>query len=118
MLGVSCATYTDFDKMMKEMKPDRLIVTTVDGTHNEFIIKGMEYGADIITEKPMTTDEHKCQPILDAEKRSDKKITVTFNYHNSPIGHKTNEVLSPDAIGIITTLNDLKYLYTCNVPTY
>src|SRR5262249_37446691 len=52
LLGVSCPTYTDFDKMMKEVKPARLIVTTVDATHSQFIIKGMEYGADIITEKP------------------------------------------------------------------
>jgi hypothetical protein len=50
-LGVGCDTYTSFDRMMKKEKPDALIVTTVDSTHHEFIIKGMEYGADIITEK-------------------------------------------------------------------
>src|SRR5688572_28128509 len=44
MLKLSCPTYTDFDRMMKETKPDLLIVTTVDGTHHEFIVKGMEYG--------------------------------------------------------------------------
>ena len=32
-MQVSCPVYTDFDKMMKETKPDILIVTTVDGTH-------------------------------------------------------------------------------------
>ncbi len=79
-LKVDCPTHTDFDAMMKETKPDTLIVTTVDGTHNEFIVKGMEYGANIITEKPMTTDEKKCQEILDAEKRTGKKVRVTFNY--------------------------------------
>src|SRR6185369_13747232 len=110
MLGVNCATYTDFDKMMKEMKPDRLIVTTVDGTHNEFIIKGMEYGADIITEKPMTTDEHKCQAILDAEKRTGKKIAVTFNYRYSPHRQKIYEILRSDAIGKITSVDFHWYL--------
>ena len=72
-MRLSCPTYTDFDKMMKETKPDKLLVMTVDGTHHDFIIKGMEYGADIITEKPMTIDEKKCQAILDAEKRTGKK---------------------------------------------
>ena len=28
-LNVKCPTYTDFDKMMKETRPDMLIVTTV-----------------------------------------------------------------------------------------
>src|SRR6476620_9171290 len=42
MMKLTCPTYTDFDKMMKETKPDMLIVTTVDGTHHDFIVKGLE----------------------------------------------------------------------------
>ncbi len=110
ILGVSCATYSDFDKMMKEMKPDRLIVTTVDATHNEYIIKGMEYGADIITEKPFTTDEHKCQDILDAEKKTGKKIAVTFNYRYSPHRQKIYELLRSNVIGDITSVDFHWYL--------
>jgi len=56
-MQLSCPSFTDFDEMMQQTKPDRLMVMTVDGTHHEFIVKGMEYGADIITEKPMTIDE-------------------------------------------------------------
>jgi predicted dehydrogenase len=59
-------------------------VTTEDATHHAFIIKGMEMGADVLTEKPMTTDESKIQAILDAEKRTQKKCRVTFNYRYSP----------------------------------
>ena len=109
-LGLSCPVYTDFDKMMTELKPDRLIVTTVDGTHHEFIIKGMEYGADIITEKPMTTDEHKCQDILDAEKRTGRKIAVTFNYRYSPHRQKIYELLRNGAIGNLTSVDFHWYL--------
>ena len=109
-LGVSCPTYTDFDKMMKETKPERLIVTTVDGTHHEFITKGMEYGADIISEKPMTIDEQKCQAILDAEKRTGKKLIVTFNYRYSPHRQKIYELLRSDTIGKITSVDFHWYL--------
>lgn len=109
-LGVSCPTYTDFDKMMQETKPDKLLVMTVDGTHHEYIIKGMEYGADIITEKPMTIDEQKCQAILDAEKRTGKKVTVTFNYRYSPHRQKIYELLRNDTIGKITSVDFHWYL--------
>jgi predicted dehydrogenase len=68
--GFNCPTFTDFEKMMKEVKPDILIVTTVDSTHHEFIIRGMELGANVITEKPMTTDEQKCEAILETEKKT------------------------------------------------
>ncbi|MDR3140734.1 MAG: Gfo/Idh/MocA family oxidoreductase [Tannerellaceae bacterium] len=55
---------TDFEKMMREIKPELLMVCTVDATHHEFIIKGMEMGANVLTEKPMTIDEKKIQAIL------------------------------------------------------
>ncbi|MCC2545610.1 Gfo/Idh/MocA family oxidoreductase [Hymenobacter sp. BT175] len=110
MLGVSCPTFTDFDQMMKQTKPELLIVTTVDSTHNEFIIKGMEYGANIVTEKPMTTDEKKCQAILDAERRTGKTVMVTFNYRYSPHRQKIYELLRSGVIGTVTSADFHWYL--------
>ena len=118
MIGVSCPTYTDFDKMMKETKPELLIVTTMDSTHHEFIIKGMEYGADVITEKPMTTDEQKVQAILDAEKRTGKNCRVTFNYRYSPHRAKMWELLRAGEIGELTSVDFHWYLDTSHGADY
>lgn len=60
--------YTKFDQMLDELKPDFVIVTTVDRTHHDYIIRAMEKGYDVISEKPMTIDEEKAQAIIDAEK--------------------------------------------------
>lgn len=117
-IGASCPTFTDFEKMMKETKPDTLVVTTVDATHHEFIIRGMELGANIITEKPMTTDETKCQAILDAEKRTGKKVTVTFNYRYSPHRAKMYELLRQGAIGKLTSVDFHWYLDTSHGADY
>ena len=57
----------DFDRMVSETKPDVVIVTTKDATHSQYIIRAMELGCDVVTEKPMTTDEEKCRAILDAQ---------------------------------------------------
>lgn len=110
MLGVTCPTFTNFEEMMHTVKPEILIVTTMCSTHNEFIIKGMEMGADIITEKPMTTDEVKCQAILDAEKRTGKKVVVTFNYRYSPHRAKLWEMLRAGAVGKLTSVDFHWYL--------
>lgn len=112
ILNVSCPTFTDFDKMMQETKPDLLIVTTVDCYHDQYIIKGMEYGADIITEKPLTTDETKCQHIIDAEKKYGKKVIVTFNYRYSPHRQKIWELLRNGEIGDVTSVDFHWYLDT------
>lgn len=33
-IGVSCPTFVDFDAMLQEPRPERVIVTTVDSTHH------------------------------------------------------------------------------------
>lgn len=109
-LGVDCPTYTDFERMMKETRPDTLIVTTVDSTHHEFIIRGMEMGADIITEKPLTTDESKCRQILEAQRRTGKNVRVTFNYRYSPHRVKIYELLREGRIGKLTSVDFHWYL--------
>lgn len=109
-LGVDCPTFTDFDRMMRETRPDTLIVTTVDSTHHEFIVKGMRMGADIITEKPLTTDESRCQEIIDAQKETGREIRVTFNYRYSPHRVRIYELLNEGRIGKLTSVDFHWYL--------
>ncbi len=118
IMGVSCKTYTDFDTMMRETKPDMLIVTTVDATHNEFIVKGLEYGADVLTEKPLTTDEVKCQQILDAERRTGKKVRVGFNYRYGTLFTRLKELLAEKRVGRITSVDFHWYLNTYHGADY
>ncbi|QNL50205.1 Gfo/Idh/MocA family oxidoreductase [Olivibacter sp. SDN3] len=109
-MGVNCPTYTDFDKMLREVGPDLVIVTTKDSTHHEFIIKGLEAGCDVLTEKPLTTDEEKCKAILAAEKKSNKNLIVGFNYRWGPYMTKIKELLQEKAIGEITSVDFNWYL--------
>ena len=99
-IGVpGCPTFTNVDEMIDKAKPDLLMVTTVDGFHHEYIIKGLDRGLDVMTEKPLTTDETKCQAILDAEKRNNRKIVVTFNYRYAPAHQQMKEILLSGEIG-------------------
>ncbi len=89
----------DFDKMIEQEKPDCVIVTTIDRTHHKYIIRAMELGCDVITEKPMTTDEVKCQQIIDAVKRTGKNLRVTFNYRYAPHHSQVRRLIMDGAIG-------------------
>jgi len=83
-----------------------IIVTTVDSTHDRFIIDAMEAGCDVITEKPLTTDEAKCQAILDVQERTGREITVTGNFGETELlqiphsagGHGGGDTRMQDAI--------------------
>jgi predicted dehydrogenase len=45
----------DFAKMLAEEMLDVLVVTTVDATHDLYIVPAVEAGIRVLTEKPMTT---------------------------------------------------------------
>jgi predicted dehydrogenase len=117
-IGANCPTFTDFDKMISDTKPDSVIVTTVDGFHDQFIIKAMQAGCDVITEKPLTTDEHKCRAILDAQKKTGRNITVGFNYRYNPHRAKLKELLDAGEIGTITSADFHWYLDTFHGADY
>jgi len=89
----------EFDKMIQEQKPDCVIVTTIDRTHHKYIIRAMELGCDVITEKPMTMNAEKCQAILDAIKRTGRNLRVSFNYRYSPKNSKIRELIMNGTIG-------------------
>jgi len=115
---LSCPTFTNFDQMLKTTKPEVVIVTTVDSTHHEFIIKALEFGADVITEKPMTTDEDKCKLIMDAEKRTGKKVRIGLNYRFGSFMTGIKEVLESGRIGKITSIDFHWYLNTYHGADY
>ena len=110
MLNVSCPVFSDFEKMLTQTRPDYVIVTTVDATHDEFIVKALNLGVNVITEKPMTTDEVKCKKILEAEKKSGKKVTVAFNYRHSVHAMQVKELLAKNRVGKIVSVDFNWYL--------
>jgi len=105
--GVQVPGYasTDFERMIRETRPDIVIVTTVDGTHDDYIVRAMEAGCDVTTEKPMTTTPEKCQRIIDARHRTGRRIRVTFNYRYSPPRTQVKDLLMAGAVGDILSVD-------------
>ena len=71
--------FEDFDVMLDTVKPDFVIVTTKDSNHHEYILRSLEAGYDVVSEKPMTNTREKALAIMEAEKRTGHKVRVTFN---------------------------------------
>lgn len=118
MLGVSCPTYTDFNRMLDEAKPELLTITTVDAFHSDYIVRALDRGLDVITEKPMVTDASQVRAVFDAEKRNGKKITVGFNYRFAPKHVKIKELLMSGLIGPVRSVDFHWYLDTTHGADY
>ncbi len=110
LYGGDIPVYNSFEEMLEKSRADYIIVTTVDATHDEFIVKALNKGFNVITEKPMTTDEDKCKRILAAEKESGKKVIVAFNYRHSVHAMQLKELLAAERVGKITSVDFNWYL--------
>ena len=96
---------SDFDRMLRTHRPDAVIVTTPDASHDDYVVRALDAGCDVITEKPMTTDATKAQRILDAVARNNRHIRVTFNYRYAPYRAQVKQMLMDGAIGDVLSVD-------------
>ncbi len=103
--------YDDFEAMLDAERPDAVIVATADHVHHEYIIRALEKGYDVISEKPVTNTYERCLAIREAEKRTGHKVTVTFNCRFMPYFARIKELLMEDVIGKVHAVH---YEYRLN----
>jgi predicted dehydrogenase len=102
-------TYADFDQMLRETRPDTVIVCTPDFLHHDYIVKSLEYGADVISEKPLTTDADKARLIFAAVERTGRRLRTIFNMRWSPGVGKVRELIAQGSIGRVRHI-DFEYM--------
>ncbi|EOW6804294.1 Gfo/Idh/MocA family protein [Cronobacter muytjensii] len=102
---VPCFAAQQFETMIQETQPDTLIVTTIDRTHDDYIVRALHAGCDVITEKPMTIDETRALRILDAIEETGRQVRVTFNYRYAPHHSKVRELLMNGTIGDVFSVH-------------
>ncbi len=89
----------DFETMVAETRPDVVIVATMDSTHHHYIIRAMQFGCDVICEKPMTIDDGKARAIFETIERTGRQLRVTFNYRYAPAHSRLREFIAAGTIG-------------------
>lgn len=95
------ATYlaSEFEQMIRETRPDVVIVTTVDALHHEYIARAMRLGCDVISEKPMTTTVEGMRAIFSAIQQTGRKLRVSFNYRYAPHTTLVRDLIQQGAVG-------------------
>lgn len=101
------ATYpaAETRRMLDAERVDRLLVTTVDRYHDEYIVDALRAGRDVVTEKPMTIDADRCRRILDAVEETGRHVTVSFNYRYNPVHERVRALLADGAVGEILSVH-------------
>jgi predicted dehydrogenase len=99
----------DFDRMLRERRPDVVIVCTPDYLHHDYIVRSLDFGADVISEKPLTTDAEKFAAIDAAVRRSGRSVRTTFNYRWAPGATQVRRLIAAGEIGAVRHV-DFEYM--------
>lgn len=98
-------TYQSMESMLAESGCDTVLVGTMDATHDVYIDQAMRHGCDVICEKPITTTPEKAKVILNAERETQKRLTITFNYRFTRFATTIKETLRRHSIGTIKSVH-------------
>ena len=108
ILGCRLPCYTDYQKMLRELNPDAVVVTTRDSTHAQYIIGALEAGKRVLSEKPLCVDAAQARAILAAAKKARRKggnCWVTHNMRYGPSITEVKRLLDGGTIGTVKAIN-------------
>ena len=95
----------ELERMIREERLDRVIVTTPDFTHADFVVRALHAGADVVVEKPLTIDAESVRRIGEAIADTGREVITTFNYRYSPRNSTLRRVIADGEIGAVTSVH-------------
>ena len=95
----------EVERMIADERLDRVIVTTPDFTHADFVVRSLRAGADVVVEKPLTIDAESVRRIGAAIAETGREVITTFNYRYSPRNSTLRRVIADGEIGAVTSVH-------------
>ena len=101
------ARYTpdELERMIAEQRIDRVVITTPDFTHADYVVRSLRAGADVVVEKPLTIDAASVRRIGAAIAETGREVITTFNYRYSPRNSTLRQVIADGRIGQVTSVH-------------
>lgn len=97
--GGKAKVYTDYKKLLTEIKPEFVTIATWSGNHAQIAVDCLKAGAHVLVEKPMALSTKDADAMINTAKECNKKLAVCFqNRFNTPV-QKTYEALKHNRFG-------------------
>lgn len=93
--------YTDYKQLLKDKTIDVVNVCTPNKSHADISIDFMEAGKHVMCEKPMAKTAADARRMLDASKRTGKKLTIGYQNRFRPDSLYLNKLCRADELGDI-----------------
>ena len=97
--------FTDAIEMIRQTKPQALVIATTATTHSEYVLAAVELGVShILCEKPMASSLDQADAMLEACERSNVKLAVNHQMRFMPHYNRVKELISGNELGKLSSI--------------
>lgn len=97
--------FTDYDRMLDQVRPDAVHVMTPPQTHRELVLKALERGAHVVVEKPIAPTWDEYVELRDAARRAGRLLMENYNYLWVGVVREALGIVAEGRIGRPVTLD-------------
>jgi predicted dehydrogenase len=97
--GADIKCYTDYQKMIDELKPDAVAIALPDSMHKDPVVAALSAGAHVLVEKPLATTLADSEHMIGYAKKCGRTLMVNFSHRWIPAYYKAKELVSRGEIG-------------------
>jgi predicted dehydrogenase len=96
---------TDLDAALKQLQPDIVFDCTVPTARAHVVLKALEHGCHVLSEKPMANSMDEARRMIEAAQRAGKLFAVMQNRRNDPNIRAVKNTIAAGGIGGLTTIH-------------
>lgn len=104
-------SYTDYHKMLEELKPDIVHVCTPEAFHFEPVMASLAAGAHVFCEKVMAETNEKARAMVAEALKRDRFLAVDYNYRFIPAFAELKKLIDNGELGEIALVNAYAHSY-------
>ncbi len=93
--------YTDYQELLKDSSIDVVHVLTPNRSHAEISIASLEAGKHVMCEKPMAKTAAEAEKMVEAAKKSGKKLTIGYQARHSVASRYLKQAIDAGQLGEI-----------------
>ena len=93
--------FMDYEKMLEQKDIDAVSICTPHFLHCHMALKALEYGKNVLVEKPMAITVREADKMVEKAKSTGLKLGVVFQYRTFPVNREIKRLIDADEIGKI-----------------
>lgn len=98
-LGKDVKCYTDYKEMLEKERPELVAIATESGKHAEIALECMDYGCNLIMEKPIALSIEDADKIIQKAKKLDLKVCACHQNRFNKSIQKIREAVEKNRFG-------------------